>query len=87
MLAREITFEFPEWKDRYIRQLAAMSHGHIVSGQKGYKITMECTPEEVRHAQNWLRSQAEEMTARSIAIGIVFHTAATNRPVPHEVKG
>lgn len=84
MLSKEIIFEFPAWKERYVRELAALSQGHVVSGQKGYKLTVECTPEEARHAANWLRSQANEMIARSMAISRVFHGAATNRAVAGE---
>ncbi|NBW15642.1 MAG: hypothetical protein EBR82_47415 [Caulobacteraceae bacterium] len=69
----------PHWPDRYVRQLAAASDGAILSGQRGYKLTLECTPEEVRHATNWLRSQAKRMISRSIAIARKFHAAATNR--------
>ncbi|MFZ4764908.1 MAG: hypothetical protein ACOYMN_08120 [Roseimicrobium sp.] len=68
----------PHWPDRYVRLLAAASDGAILSGQKGYKLTLECTPEEVRLATNWLRSQARQMITRSLAIARKFHAAATN---------
>ena len=67
------------WDDRHIRKLAELSEGQILSGQQGYKLTTDCTPEEVRHACNWLRAQAEKMTQRSLNIANVFHRAATNR--------
>lgn len=80
MKAQEIIAEFPMWKDRYIRRIAAESEGRILSGQNGYKLTIEATPEEVLHATNWMRSQAREMIRRSIRIARVFHRAATNHP-------
>jgi hypothetical protein len=75
MKAQAIAFEFPQWLDRHIRKLAAASGGRIVSGQLGYKLTIECTPEEAGHAQSWLRSQARQMIARSIQISKTFHKA------------
>ncbi len=64
------------WDERTIRQIASESAGQIVSGQKGYKLTLECTPEEERHARQWLTSQARVMTQRAIDISKVFHGAA-----------
>lgn len=79
MNAAQIVSLQDAWDDRYIRKLAELSEGQILSGQQGYKLTVDCTPEEVRHACNWLRAQAEKMTQRSLRIASVFHRAATNQ--------
>lgn len=82
--AQEIMLVHPTFRERYIRLTAASSQGQIVSGQKGYKLTTQCTPDEALHAMNWLRSQAKLMTLRSLEIGKVFHCAATNQgPARH----
>ncbi len=73
--AREIGLIAPDWSERHIRLIAASSEGQIVSGQAGYKLTLNCTPEEMEHACKWLRSQAKEMTRRSLRIARVFHNA------------
>lgn len=54
-----------KWSDRKIRAIAHASKGHIISGQKGYKLTAEATRDEIEHAANWLRHQAREMNARA----------------------
>ena len=63
------------WDERTIRALAAASDGQILSGQKGYKLTRQATPEEMMHATNWLESQACEMSARARAIRRRWHGA------------
>ena len=73
--AKEISHAFPGWNERKVRMVASESSGRILSGQAGYKLTLECTPEEVHHATHWLRSQAKLMTQRSIDIERVFHRA------------
>jgi hypothetical protein len=60
--------EVKGWDERTIRLLAAASDGQIISGQKGYKLTREATPEELRHATAWLESQANQMSNRARAI-------------------
>jgi hypothetical protein len=74
--ARDIMAAFPSWNERAVREVASDSRGRILSGQQGYKLTLECTPEEVRHATAWLRSQANQMTQRSIDIDRTFHQGA-----------
>ncbi len=59
-----------------MRALASESRGRILSGQQGYKLTVECTPDEVAHATAWLKSQADLMRQRSIDISNIFHKAA-----------
>lgn len=76
MTARQITgHEETDWDERTLRNVAAASQGTILSGQAGYKLTVECTPEEVHHATAWLRSQARLMTSRSLKIARTFHQA------------
>ena len=67
------------WDDRTIRQIAATSEGRILSGQKGYKLTREATPDERDHAVKWLRSQARKMIARSMQINRI-HYAKESQP-------
>ena len=56
------------WHDRLIRDLAAESGGRIAGGQRGYKLTSALTEEEMFHAVNWMRSQAEKMNTRATEI-------------------
>lgn len=64
------------WDDRTIRALAASSDGQILSGQRGYKLTRQATPEELHHATHWLESQAREMSNRACAIRRRWHGGA-----------
>ena len=52
------------YSDRALRAIAAMSHGQIISGQKGYLAIESATAEEISHAANWLRHQAMAMLTR-----------------------
>lgn len=52
---------------RQIRAAASNSSGLIAGGQKGYKLILALTAEEYRHYRNWMKSQADEMTARILA--------------------
>lgn len=54
--------------ERQIRRLAELAGGRVISGQRGYRLTVEATGEECAHAERWLHSQARQMTARAIAI-------------------
>jgi hypothetical protein len=68
MTADEISVA-TKWNDRLIRALASNSKGRILSGQSGYKLTLQSTPEERDHAIAFLTSQAKEMLKRAIEIG------------------
>jgi hypothetical protein len=59
---------------RMLRAIAEESEGQIISGQKGYKLTLESTPEEVRSA-GWLKSQGDKMRHRWLQIQRVYHRA------------
>lgn len=61
------------WTDRRIRKAASDSAGHVISGNAGYRLTREASPEEIRHARARLRSQAREELRRFIQIGRVAH--------------
>jgi hypothetical protein len=50
---------------RTIRALASSADGAVISGQKGYHLTVEADLNEVRHAVARLRSQAAEMNRRA----------------------
>lgn len=69
---REI-HEAKRWDERTIRLLAASSNGQIISGQRGYKLTRQATPDELHHATAWLESQAKQMSDRACAIRRVWH--------------
>jgi hypothetical protein len=58
--------------ERALREVAHVSDGQILSGQKGYKLTVEATEDEVREATGWLVSQSEKMARRAIAIQRVW---------------
>lgn len=77
MLAQEISTRILDktgvlWSDRRIRALASASRGRIIPGQRGYKLTLEASPEEI-NAVAWLKNQGEEMTQRYIDILKVWH--------------
>jgi Tfp pilus assembly protein PilN len=65
------------WSDRRVRCLASLSEGCIISGQAGYRLTIEATISEVQHAANWLRHQATEMHHRALEIDRVYHRKQT----------
>lgn len=71
--ARDIITSRPHWTERKVRAIAEASAGHIVSGQEGYKLTQDCTPDEIQRACDWLRSQAKKMTQRALNIMRVTH--------------
>ena len=59
--------------DRDCRALAEASEGEIISGQKGYKLTEQSTPEETKYSSAWLISQGQKMIRRGIAIRRCAH--------------
>jgi len=61
------------WSDRKCRAIAQASKGRIISGNQGYKLTTQCTPEEFNEANGRLRSQARKMLRRAIQQARVFH--------------
>ena len=63
----------PGWNERRIRAAANASEGLVISGQKGYRLTLEATIEEARKASAWLRHQATAMTQRAVEIERVYH--------------
>lgn len=56
------------YTDRELRHLASASNGDIISGQQGYRLTVEASVEEVDHAEKWLISQANAMRERAVEI-------------------
>lgn len=59
---------------RSIRALAEASEGHIAGGQNGYKLVRAMTAQEYNHYRNWMKSQADRMTARILKSDRVFYT-------------
>jgi hypothetical protein len=72
--SRELGAE-KESEKRQLRAIAEASEGQIISGQKGYKLTLEATPDEVAGTQ-WLKNQGRKMVHRWIEIQRVYHAAA-----------
>jgi hypothetical protein len=58
---------------RMLRALAAASKGRVAGGQRGYKLVEEMTVEEYHHWRNWMKSQADFMTARILEADKVFY--------------
>jgi hypothetical protein len=63
-----------EGNRRFIRDLANASKGEIAGGQAGYKLVREMTAGEYQHWRNWMKSQADQMTARVIEADKVFYS-------------
>lgn len=61
------------WTDRKIRALANAAAGAVISGQRGYRLTSEATPAEIRHAWTWLASQGDAMRLRAHQIRTQAH--------------
>jgi hypothetical protein len=62
-----------ERDQRVLRAIANASEGQIISGQKGYKLTIEATLPEIDRAYAWLRHQGREMIRRALEIQRVRH--------------
>ena len=58
--------------ERYLRLLANLPEGHILSGPQGYKLTKLCTVEEGKVINRW-KSQAEAMLSRVVKTLKVLH--------------
>jgi hypothetical protein len=56
------------WDLRTMREWASSSNGEIISGQEGYKLNCEATPEEANHSAERMISQGKDMIRRGIAI-------------------
>ncbi len=63
-----------EANKRILRAIAEASEGEILSGQKGYMLTREATPDDLKQA-GWLKSQGQKMLERWTAIQRVWHRA------------
>lgn len=61
------------WDEKFIRDVAHASEGRIISGNKGYKLFAECTPEEFSAARGRLKSQVDRMNERIIAMDKMWH--------------
>jgi hypothetical protein len=59
---------------RKLRAIAAASNGRIAGGQRGYKLVSEMTGDEFHHFRNWMKSQADTMTARIVEADRVFYS-------------
>ena len=63
--------------ERKIRQLAELSDGRIITGNKGYKLIGNATIEEIGECTGRLKSQARQMLRRAIRIERRFHKRNT----------
>lgn len=59
--------------DRELRAIAEASAGRVISGQLGYALLENCTPDEIDHAAGWLESQGKKMLQRAARIRARFH--------------
>jgi hypothetical protein len=65
------------------RRLRAVAEAHskeILSGDAGYALLRNCTPEEINHAANRLKAQAEKMLQRSVDIRTAYHQYGKEQP-------
>lgn len=69
--ARDLGAE-KESDKRQLRAIAEASEGQIISGQKGYKLTLEATLPEI-DSTVWLKAQGEKMIRRYVDIQRVRH--------------
>lgn len=75
--AKQLEELCPTLKPRTVRELVEISGGQIIScTSKGYRLTVEATPDEVRHAMNDLRSRARKLDKRYVETSKVWHKAA-----------
>ena len=65
-----------EYGRRWVRRLADKSKGRIAGGQEGYKLVKRMTGDEFHHWRNWMKSQADKMTARILEADRVFYARA-----------
>ncbi len=56
------------WDDRAVRRIAAASDGAVISGDAGYKLLAESTPEDFKEFSGRLQSQIRRMAARMIRV-------------------
>lgn len=78
MTRKQLTQTF-DWNDREIRSIVEASAGEIISGQKGYKLTMQATKEEFEDSCRQLRSQIRTNTSRLIDQERIFHRGNRNQ--------
>jgi hypothetical protein len=65
---------------RILRAIAEASEGQIISGQNGYKLTIEATLPEIDAAAAWLKHQGEQMIRRYTEIQRVRHRHFAQQP-------
>ena len=59
--------------ERLFRAIAHASGGQIIGSDKGYRLTLEASPEDVRAAIGRLIAQREQMQQRILDIERVYH--------------
>lgn len=72
---------------RKLRQIAEASEGRIISGQQGYKLAGEATPEEIGGFYRWMVSQGKRMIRRAIRARRIWHVAGESRFSREDAKG
>lgn len=78
-LLRLLELPVTESSKRKLREIANQSGGEIASGQGGYKLVRDMTHDEYHHFRNWMKRQADEMTARILRSDRVFFGRAGMR--------
>jgi hypothetical protein len=72
-LLRAMGITVSESNKRKLREIANQSEGQIASGQDGYKLVRDMTADEYNHFRNWMKRQADQMTARILRSDKVFY--------------
>lgn len=62
------------FNERYIRNLAENSNGQVIGSDRGYKLTLDATPEEIREWRGRYASQIERMTRRILTTERCWHS-------------
>jgi hypothetical protein len=71
-LSRRGIYSINQGATVYGARFAEESEGQIISGQNGYKLTIETTVTEIAETA-WLKSQGQKMIRRWLAIQKVAH--------------
>ena len=78
MTRKQLSQSF-DWNDREIRSIVEASQGEILSGQKGYKLTIQATREEFEESCGQLRSQINTNTNRLLNQQRIFHKGTSKQ--------
>ena len=66
-------FLFYHWPARECRTVRRKCRGRVISGNKGYRLTMKAPPEEISHCIHRRRAVAREADADALDIQRIYH--------------